>query len=412
LKEGNKWMSVKLNSSKNPQCMSLDGQNCQVFNEQSICMKRIENPVTPEIPVVCANEQSYPWCKSSSELFNNLKISNEKKSNENPIFGASLLAYPEGEAINLKPSKEGKILSLKDMTQAEDLMIGGVFKLRVNLPTMPTYIKGQSFDTSKGVDPNYFYLCIEKLDNNCNYIGASGRCVNVYADNKKCSSKSLINHVQQTNSFRLVLIASDYVLEPSVPLGKNSDFTLVKVNGQLYLKNIQTGYIPSLFSNQDTKIIFGDMNINANTNIIGVQQEMNNVLCGQQPPTYPTSGTQFVRCLIEEDTPPNLYLMTSNNVGTSTPIKINIKKDGVININLLKFNSFGYPTNSYSLTMCNFNVKTFDYIEKITNTLGTFFINLVCFAETSDKVKNELDFMVELKSFPTDFIKKNSLHNI
>lgn len=429
LQENNKWMPVKLTSTNSTQCMSLDGKNCQVFDEQSLCEKRADNPITPEIPVTCTGTNSYSWCKYATALLDDLK---PKSSNANSNINSngeikqenlsestqmltqlsSLQISSEGESITLKPTKEGKILSLKNMDQVENLMIGGVFKLRVNVPMMPPYIKGQSFDTSKGTNPNYFYLCVEKLDDNCSYISSSGRCVNVYADNKKCSSKSLINRVQQSNSFRLVLIASDYVLEKSIPFGKNSDFTLVKINGQLYLKNIQTGLIPSLFSNQDTKIIFGDMNINSNTNIIKIQQEMNNVLCGQQPPIYPTSGTQFVRCLIEEDPSPNLYLMTSNNIGTSTPIKINIKKDSSINLNLLKFNSFGYPTNSYSLTMCNFNVKTFDYIEKITNSLGTFFINLVCFAETTDKVKNELDFIVELKSFPPDFIKKNSLHNI
>ena len=51
----------------------------------------------------------------------------------------------------------------------------------------------------------------------------------------------------------------------------------------------------------------------------------------------------------------------------------------------------------------------------MTNTLGTFLVNMVCFADTQDTKlsnKNQLKFTAELVSFPPNFVKDNSVFTI
>jgi hypothetical protein len=107
--------------------------------------------------------------------------------------------------------------------------------------------------------------------------------------------------------------------------------------------------------------------------------------------------------------------MTTNNIGESSPVRININNDNTISMNLLSFNSYGYPTKVSSLIYCNFNVQTYSYIEKITNTLGTFLVNMVCFSDVQNTkltTSNQLKFTVELISFPPNFVKENSVFTI
>jgi hypothetical protein len=141
-------------------------------------------------------------------------------------------------------SAVGKIVKIKDLKEIPQFTVGGTFRLVVELKDVPPYIKGQQFN--KG-DVNKFYLSIEKLDPNCSIL-EENNCLNVYADNKKCNNNALTN-ITKKNAFRLVLVSKDYVLDPQIPFGKNVDFTLVKVGEKIYLKNIQTGYMPKLFVN-------------------------------------------------------------------------------------------------------------------------------------------------------------------
>ena len=421
LQEGNEYINVKMNS-ENPSCMSLDGKVCMTGTE-SECKLLSQNPVTPEMPINCSPNQT-GWCTDAKKYLSNLSKPQIPITTTKPSVSLSSIkpssqalsaldVSAEGESINLKPlAGGGKMLSIKTMIDVNNLMIGGVFKLRVNLPMMPPYIKGKNFNTQTGINPNYFYLSVEKLDNNCSIKNSNGTCKNVYADNKNCSIKALTNYTQN-NSYRLVLISSQYALDPSIPFGKNSDFTLVQVGGQIYLKNVQTGYFPSLYSNDQNILVYGNMVIDSNSNANNVQQLVTNNLCGQETFQIPNSGTQNVRCNIEQD--PGIYLMTANNVGESSPIRVNINNDNTISLNLLSFNKYGYPTIVYSLTFCNFNVKTYSYIEKITNTLGTFLVNMVCFTDvknSKESSSNQLKFAVELISFPSNFVKENSIFNI
>lgn len=434
LQEGSNWLSVKMQGN-NPVCMSVDGKEC-VTSSETDCTTRNTNPVMPEKYIVCNETTNAEWCGSAKKLLsspdtqttgtmgtmgtmgtaysttdpNAIPINEIKPS---IVALTALQTNSESESINLKPlAGGGKVLSIGTMVDVNKLLVGGVFKLRVNLPMMPPYIKGQNFDTNTGVNPNYFYLSVEKLDNNCSVKTSNGTCLNTYADNKNCSSKALTSYTQ-SNSYRLVLISSQYALDPSIPMGKNTDFTLVNIGNQLYLKNVQTGYLPSLYSFDSNILVYGDMMINSNTNINNAQESITNTLCDQQIPQVQTTGSRYIRCNVQAD--PSQYLVTTKNFGDSSPIRININSDKTISLNLLEFNKYGNPTKIYALTYCNFNVNTFSYIEKMTNTLGTFLVNMVCFMETQDtraSTKNQLNFTIELVSFPPDFVKDNSVFTI
>jgi hypothetical protein len=423
--ESDKWIGVKMENNK-PICMSMDGKNC--INEKTLkdCEVRISNPIVPQNPITCENQTG--WCDIATRqltskqpdkpILSPIKTETETGMSIGEVKPSirslsALETNTEGEALNLNPLQGGgQILTITNMDDINNLLVEGTFKLRVNLPMMPPYIKGKSFDTIKGVEPNYFYLSVEKLDYNCNIKGPNGNCIQAFADDKKCNIRALTSY-NLSNTYRLVLVSSQYVLDQSIPIGKNSDFSLVKFNDQLYLKNVQTGYLPSLYSNDTNIPVYGDMEVKSNSNVNTIYTKLNNTLCNQEVPPIQTKGTSFVRCDIKQN--PGTYLITTKNIGTSSPIRININSDKTISLNLLSFNTFGFPTNVYSLVSCKFNVKTFAYIEKMTNALGTFMVNMVCFEPTQNNIsnsKNQLKFTVELVNFPKNFIKNNSIFNI
>lgn len=424
-----KWISVKMENKK-PICMSMDGKTCIEEETEKACEIRASNPIVPSNPIICdKSKMSLGWCNIANKELNSenkektkmpTKIKSDDEDSESidnikpGVAALSALQSNVGEkSLDLKPLPGGgQILKLSNMLDVEKLMIDGVFKLRVNLPNMPPYIKGKTFDINKSTNPNYFYLSVEKLDPNCNIKASNGKCVQTFADDKKCNVKALTSYVQ-SNTFRLVLVSSQYALDPAIPMGKNSDFTLVKVNNQLYLRNVQTGYLPSLYSNDMVLPVFGDMEIKPNSNVNKIYNQLNNTLCNQEIPPLETKGTSFVKCNIKKDD--GTYLITTKNIGSSSPIRVNFNSDKTISLNLLSFNSYGYPTKVYSLTSCNFNVQTYKYIEKMTNNLGTFMINMVCFEDTQNSKanpKNQLKFTVELINFPKNFMKDNSIFDI
>ena len=65
--------------------------------------------------------------------------------------------------------------------------------------------------------------------------------------------------------------------------------------------------------------------------------------------------------------------------------------------------------------LSEFKPIVYSYIEKITNTLGTFLVNMVCFTDVQNSKEtssNQLKFIVELISFPPNFVKDNSIFTI
>jgi hypothetical protein len=341
------------------------------------------------------------------------------------------------ENNNNTPStnKSNNPIDISTMDDVNNILVDGVFKLRVNIPMMPNYIRGLEFDITRGQNPNYFYLCVEKMVPNCSLSTLSNECYNIYVDDpSKCKIKSLTTQTS-SNSYRLVLVASSYVKAEINGIGTNSDFTLVKINDKYYLKNIQTGYMPCLFKNEKTSHIHGEMNNNTNSNVANVFENIYNRTCtvNQTDPmnstnsTYSTNLTKFIpNKQIEKTTDPIItinkpgcdynpdkttYLITSENILNSSPIIISINSDKTISIKLLKYNVYGQPENIFQLSKCNFNVKTYKGIGQVNNPspVGTVFINLVCFEKDSEKNSNKLDFTVELKKYPDNFMKNNSL---
>jgi len=283
-------------------------------------------------------------------------------------------------------AQKGKKISLKNINEISQMMVGGTFRLSLDLTNVPPYIKGQQY---KNGDTNKFYLSIEKLDPNCQ-VQDNNNCLNIYVDNKKCSNATLSN-ISRTNAYRFVIVPSAYVLDPNIPFGKNVDFTLVKVGDKIYLKNVQTGYMPKLFVNDYKQQLYGYMDTNYLSNINSLKSNQNK-LCGSDATTnnesqsnvnsgstgstgstgpavstnpvdsvnsniknifgkavsgiFGTSGQtgpspdqKFVNCSINADG--SMYMITTKNLVESNPLKFVINKDGTISIRLQQYNSYG-----------------------------------------------------------------------
>ncbi len=306
----------------------------------------------------------------------------------------------------------GKIVKIKDLKEIPQLTVGGTFRLVVELKDVPPYIKGQQFN--KG-DINNFYLSVEKLDPNCS-VFEENNCLNVYADNKKCKNNALTN-VTKKNAFRLVLVSKDYVLDPQIPFGKNVDFTMVKIGEKYYLKNLQTGFMPKLFTNDFKQEVYGYMDTGYLSNYNSLNKNLNKT-CDKKPVTEnknklnTVTESEFVNCSTNGDG--SMYLMTTSNLLESNPLRFVLNKDGSVSISLQTFNFYGSIDKSYSLIFCNFNVDTYSYIEKLTNPLGTFLINLVCFDLDNKRrlPNNTLNFKFEISKYPVAYLKDENIYNL
>jgi hypothetical protein len=333
------------------------------------------------------------------------------------IVVTSLMADAASELAIHDEAAKGKIVKINDLKEIPQFTVGGVFRLPVNLKSVPPYIKGQQYVDG---DVNQFYLSIEKLDPNCQ-IESENNCLNAYVDNKKCTSSPLSNASKQ-NAYRLVIVSKDYVLDPDIPFGKNVDFTLVKIGDNLYLKNIQTGYMPKLFKNDAKQDLYGYMDTGYLSNYNSLKTNVNRT-CGNAPvqvinenvsneQSLSNKNQQFIKCYTNADG--LLYLMTTTNIVESNPLKFVLNKDGTVSISLETFNTYGNVDKTYSLVFCKFNVDTYAFIEKLTNPLGTFFINMVCF-DSDEKRKlpnNTLNFNFEISKFPEAYIKQKNIYNL
>ncbi len=374
------------------------------------------NMGSPTIPTI-----SNPLIETKQEKIPKVReVKQEVVSAENIKPSLASLNAVSSEGL----AGKGRVLEISNLNDVDNLMIGGNFKLRVNLPMMPPYIKGLDFDVKKGMDPNYFYLSVEKLMPNCSLSSPTNQCFNIYLDDKsKCGIKALTTYTSE-NSYRLVLVSAQYVFAPDSELGKNSDFTIVKFDGKLYLKNVQTGYMPNLYQNTKTYGIYGDINNDKNSNVGTTFDNIYNRQC-----TYDAKKDRFnpdpIKSANKDKTlrlekpgcdynpDKTIYLMTSNNLGDSTPVRITINPDKTISIKLLRYNHYGNATEVFQLSACNFNIKTFYGIEKVNTPLpiGAINVNVACYEKESNS-KNRLNFTVELSKFPEDFMKKNSIFSL
>jgi len=360
-------------------------------SDESMPMLSESNNVLEEEPVY---DPSY---------FNQEQEIIRKKIEENSIIPDE--AKPQLNVLNsLYKVKNVQNINLTSLEDVNNLLVGGEFKLRVNLPMLPSYLKGDEFDTKKGKNPNIFYLCIEKLEPNCNIKNLNNSCTKLYVDNKNCKSKILTSNVQE-NSYRFVLVTEGYVKNPNISLGNNSTFTLIKVNGNYYLKNIETGLIPCLWKSNNMVDLYANIDVNGpNNNVNKTNNLLYNQLCKEKQPII--KGEKEVNCKIPADD--NMYFITTKNLTQSSPVKLNLN-NGKISLDLINFNRYGSPENYYSLTVCNYNINTFKDIESVNSDNINFLTNLVCI---NSNTNNKLEFDVELSKFPDNFISKTSIYDI
>ena len=338
----------------------------------------------------------------NQELLNQIRKKTTNSSTLNNII-------PSISSLNAV--QNNNILKLQNNDDINNLMVGGTFRLKVNLPKLPPYIKGEDFDTKNGKNSNYFYLSVAKLDPNCNIVAIDGSCLSLYIDEKKCTNKKL-SISSQSSPYRLILISETYATNPDLPFINNLDFTLVNINNNLYIKNVATGYYPTLFQDNLNIDVYGNMINDNNSNINKIPSLLNNNVCKESiQPIDLDSESLMVKCSITPDN--NMYLMTSSDITQSSPLNIQINNDNTINLSLKTYNTFGFSNNSYALIFGDFDIKTFKDIEKITVTdVATFFVNMVCFdSNVNGKLTNtnKLNFIVELISFPANFYNKTSI---
>ena len=353
------------------------------------------------------------------------------------IISAILSEEIGSEFVIHDEAAKGKVVLFKNLGEISQMMVGGTFRLSMNLTSVPPYIKGQQY---KDGDTNKFYLSIEKIDPNCQ-VQDNGKCMNIYVDNSKCANAALSN-ISRTNAYRLVLVSAAYVLDASIPFGKNVDFTLVKVGEKIYLKNVQTGYMPKLFLNDYKQHLYGYMDTNYLSNINSLKSNQNKLcganavapaettseesssgvknifgkavggIFGTSEQTGPRADQKFVNCSTNADG--SMYMMTTTNLVESNPVKFVINKDGTVSIRLQQYNSYGNIEKTYSLISCNFNVNTYAFIEKLTNPLGTFLVNMACFDPDDNRQlpKNTLNFSVEMSKYPNSYLKDKNIYNL
>ena len=367
-------------------------------------------------------------CNSVEGFFATTNKDETLKTNKDEMLKTNKDEMLKTKMVNLKTP-------LKITNTISDALENAKFKLRVELPDTPPYIKGSDF--KNGEKDNWFYLCIEKMNPNCNVKSISGTCMNIYVDKKNCDSKLLSNYVQN-NPYRLVLVTAKYVFDKDMTMGKNCTFTLNTINGKQYLKNVETGYILSLYENDITQSIYGEMiddnksNINTivpyvnekcstktketnvKTTTDNKKQHINDKIHDldnksiENFATNPSNlKTKFVSCNINPDK--NTYLITSKNFATSSPISIEINKDNTISLKIIQYDFYGTPNKNYYLSSCNFNVKTLNNIETITNKYEKFYINLVCINKNSD---NKLKLSIELDEYSNSYLKDQYVHDV
>jgi len=224
------------------------------------------------------------------------------------------------------------MLNIKTNDDINNLMVGGTFRLKVNLPMMPPYIYQEEFDDIHGINPNIFYLCMIKPNPNCSIVGLNNTTLNIYIDDKKCINKKL-SISSQNSPYRLVLIPEKYALDTTLPFNNNINFNLINMNNNLYLLNTSLKYLPTLFKDNFYIPVNGNMINDKNSNISKIPGLINNTLVTNNDQSINLNApTLNVNCLIEPDN--ELYLMTTKDITNSSPIEININNDHTINISL------------------------------------------------------------------------------
>ncbi len=343
----------------------------------------------------------------SNGYWSNKKI-NDIKNNISDVyasrkFGENITNLCSPIPINNNLVGTNNDLLIKSDNDVNKYLINSIFKLKVNLPNIDPLISNKNDFNN----PNYFYLAVEELETNCS-INENNVCSNIYVDNKKCSNKSL-SEISRRNSFRFVLVPIDYVNNPNVKYGKNINFTIIKINDKLYLKNVDTGYLPQLYKNDFNQIILSNL-FKDETNINHLSTNKN-ILCNTS--TNISTDKNPIDTLVSiKNSDGNNYLITTYDINKSNSIKFNYFNDQ-IQINLQTYNSYGIADNSFILIYCNYVTSTLQNIEKakLDNNIK---YNVVGFDDYNNPKfnNNKLNFSIEVIKFSDEYIKKMNVISI
>ncbi len=113
--------------------------------------------------------------------------------------------------------------------------------------------------------------------------------------------------------------------------------------------------------------------------------------------------------------PMNSFLLTTLNFSDTTPIKFILNtSNNTVSIKLQEFNNYGNVDKLYSLVSCNFNVDTYEFIEKTSNSLGTFLLNVLCVDSDHDRKmpKNNINFNIEFIELPENYLKNKYIFDL
>ena len=306
--------------------------------------------------------------------------------------------------INLKKSDNIRLNRVLRINSDNDILnglIGSIFRLRVNIPSLNTYSSTRS--TSK---VNYFYLSVEKIDPNCEIINDL-QCSNVFIDYRNCTNKKSVENSKKS-IYRYVLIP-EYLVKKNTSFINNLNFTLEKNNNKLYLKNINTGCYPQIYKDNEKKKIFGEIVSSSENNINEVLNKMLNKSCNDT-----SNNLEFTKITCDYYSDKNTIIFTTNDITKCSPVSISYTDDNMINININMYNIYGSITDKLSLiyntNISNTtNINNYDYIENVTKDDGPQKINMVKFdsSNTGELQDNILNFNVEIINFSKEIYENN-----
>ena len=293
-----------------------------------------------------------------------------------------------------KPSiiKSYRILNLRNNDDILNGLIGSTFRLRVNLPSLNTYL-----DKTNTINKtNYFYLGVEKIDPNCNIL-TNSECLNIFVDDKNCNNKKASQN-SQTSNYRYVLIPEIIGKDTSLPFINNLNFTLENNNNKLYLNNINTKTYPKILKDDSTLNLNGNMLNNNKTNINTVNNQINNKLCNSEKTSIPDKFN--LSCSYYSD--PNIRLITTSDNKKCSPVHISINDINTINLDINMYNIYGTIKETFSLISDGINV------ENITRNNTSYKVNMIELnSDISIVQNNKLNFNVEIINFSNKIYESN-----
>jgi hypothetical protein len=278
----------------------------------------------------------------------------------------------------------------------KEQIISSVFKLKVNLPHLKTYIP----DFNENVAKKYFYLAFVKLNPNCDIINVNNACVSIYIDEKKCNNQ-MLSIESNKDTYRLVLIHESQINSPDL-IG-TSNFTFEEVNNIIYLKSINNGHYPSLYKNDVFIPITGDIsNVPEDININNITKN-NNIVCGDSnKDTIATSTSKMISGIYNLDG--NMYLLSTTDIKNSSPIKIVYNQDGNIQIQFVKYNKYGQEDDYYDLIYNPTNIES----------TSIYKVNTISFDKHDMRLypSNTLSFIPEIINYSKEYLKNKYVKNI